>query len=312
MHNSISQGDVYSLKHQAVRDLAWSLWGKSFFTQPPPLDQEPDSFPLDWDWIKALDQQPEKLINYLEKQNTRLLGTYFEALWTFYFSHHPSFEQGYFNLQVSDNKRTLGEFDILLKDKQGRYFHIELTCKFYLQWLDKQREILWIGPNCGDRLDIKFHRTYNHQLPLLHTPLGQKVFQAKFIGTDTQDVQQIAIWRGVRFHNTQWFHVNQLAQVPAQDDEQIRWIIADKHLWLSPLLINDASKLMSFEQIKQQVENHFQQQAPYTLMLVGLSLQPKNNLWQQDRQYFITPNHWPQGKLSDSALTPLRPCRPPL
>jgi len=312
MHNSISQGDVFSLKHQAVRDLAWSLWGRPFFTQAIPNDQKSNFFPLDWDWIMVLDQQPDRLHDYLERQNTRLLGTYFEALWTFYFSHHPNFEQGYFNLQVSDNKRTLGEFDILVKDKQGRYFHIELTCKFYLQWIDKQRETLWIGPNCGDRLDIKFHKTYSQQLPLLHSPLGQKVFRHKFIGADTQEVQQIAIWRGMRFPDSQWFHADQLGQIPVQDDNQLRWLIADKQLWLSPVLIEDAAKLNSFEQIRKQVENHFQQQRPFTLMLVGLSKQPENNHWQQDQQYFITPNHWPQGKLSDSALTPLRPCKPPL
>ncbi len=312
MHTSISQCDVFSLKHQAVRDLAWSLWGSPLFIHPAPHGQQSCHFPLDWSWLKSLDQSPLELDNYLERQNTRLLGTYFEALWTFYFSFHPNFEQSHFNLQIQDDNRTLGELDILTRDTQGKIYHIELACKFYMTWTDQYHKQLWLGPNCSDRLDIKYNKTCSHQLPILHTPLGQQSFQTKYPGFNIQEVQQIAIWRGLLFQEQQWFHDNRLAQVPQHQNPSLRWIIADKRLWLSPVIIKDPSKLLEFSQIEKQIHHHFQQNKPYCLMLIGLSFQPSNNQWQQVQQVLITPNNWPQGKLSDSALTPLRPCNPPL
>ena len=330
MHNHISQQYVLHFQHQVVRDLAWSLWGPPLLIHSEPYNEFVNSnttnnetsshkqhFPLDEPWLNELDQQPEVLITYLEQKNTRLLGTYFEALWQFYFSHHASFTQCICNLQINDDKRTVGEFDVLVTNARGENFHIELTCKFYLEWHYDPQTTLWLGPNCGDRLDIKFHKTSTHQLPLFNTEPGQKNYlQQRF---NNQPVQQLAIWRGTPFYQSQWLQAQALGSTSKleklRNDDTTLWFIADKSLWLSPAT-QAREALTTYEQISHQINDHFQvsdgDKTPFTLMLIALEFDTENLQWQQQQRFFITPNNWPYGKLADSALTPLRPCKPPL
>jgi hypothetical protein len=325
MHNQITQHQVFRFKHQVIRDLAWSLWGPALLIHDTPYAETVNNeransdrfFPLDEQWLQQLDQQPQVLITYLEEKNTRLLGAYFEALWQFYFSHHQRFKQCICNLQINDDSRTVGEFDVLVTTQEEQNFHIELTCKFYLEWQDSLQETLWIGPNCGDRLDFKYHKTDTHQLPLLNTELGQKSYQQQAL--NTHEVQQLAIWRGTPFPSNHWFKAQELASdgvlTAWRSHNDILWFIAEKSLWLSPV-IQPRESLKTYHQVCQQVDHHFQYENDnkrhYTLMLIALAFNEENQQWQQQQQFFITPNNWPYGKLADSALTPLRPCKPPV
>ena len=333
MHNHISKQKVFRLKHQAVRDLAWSLWGPALLIHSAPYNETINSkainsatyFPIDEPWLWQLDKHPEALSEYLQQKNTRLLGTYFEALWQFYFSQHPSFTQCICNLQINDANRTVGEFDALVTNALGQNFHVELTCKFYLEWQDEQQTKLWLGPNCGDRLDIKYHKTDTHQLPLLKTELGQKNYNEHIFNTNP--VQQLAIWRGTAFSQTHWIRIQELANNTTINawrsssntndinNNQILWFIADKSVWLSPIT-QVRENLKTYEQVCQQINDHFQsdlaEKKHYTIMLIALAFDDENQQWQQQQSFFITPKNWPYGTLADSALTPLRPCKPPL
>lgn len=323
MHNQISKNTVLQYKHQVVRDLAWSLWGPALLIHEKPYDESCNQeacFALDEPWLKQLDEQPLPLLEYLESKNTRLLGTYFEALWQFYFSHHSSFKHSICNLQINDKNRTVGEFDVLVTNNNDQNFHIELTCKFYLEWHDSLNNTLWLGPNCGDRLDFKYHKTQTHQLPLLNSDLGQLNYQQH--ATNRNPIRQMGIWRGSFFHKNQWFKADQLQSLPSKliQNKAVLWCLADKKDWLSPL-IRDRKNLKTFEHIKQDINHHFSisdndagrdNKKHATLMLAALVFNEDHNQWQQQETFFITPSLWPYGKLSDSALTPLRPCKPPL
>lgn len=320
MHNQISKQTVFSLKHQVIRDLAWSLWGPALLIHSAPygeIENRQSPFPIDESWLQQLDKQPEPLLTYLKQKNTHLLGTYFEALWQFYFSHHPSFKHCICNLQVFDDNKTLGEFDVLVTNQQNQNFHIELTCKFYLEWQDSQCNTLWLGPNCKDRLDIKFHKTSSHQLPLFNTEMGQKAHKQQ--ATNSLPSQQFAIWRGNVFPSNCWLRIQELNNHPTLDAERNNqnrlWFLAAKSLWLSPV-IQERKKLLTYEQMQQQVTAHFDEKnignKPHALMLISLDYNTENQQWQQQQCFFIMPNNWPYGALAESALTPLRPCKPPL
>jgi hypothetical protein len=330
MHNQITHHQVFRFYNQVIRDLAWSLWGPALLIHTAPYSEIVNNetlknekidkdrpFPLDIVWLQQLDQKPGVLLAYIQHKNTRLLGTYFEALWQFYFSHHPNFQLCLCNLQVNDSTRTVGEFDALVTNTQQQNFHIELTCKFYLEWQDHRQETLWVGPNCGDRLDIKYYKTDTHQLPLLKTVTGNKVcIEHSF---NTLNVKQIAIWRGASFQRSDWYKVNEWGDDSVLNawkiDDRVLWFIADKSLWLSPVT-QARGDLKTLSQINVQIHDHFKnsttQKTHYTLMLIALVFNENERQWQQKKRFFITPNCWPYGQLADSALTPLRPCKPPL
>ena len=80
------------------------------------------------------------------------------------------------NLQIVQNKKTLGELDCLLLDK-GKPIHLELVFKFYLydprisgNEIDK-----WIGPNRNDSLKQKLTKLKSQQMPLLHHPKSNEI-----------------------------------------------------------------------------------------------------------------------------------------
>lgn len=74
------------------------------------------------------------------------------------------------NVQINQEKRTLGELDYILKNQvTNQTNHVELACKFYLLKEDEnpQLEGQWIGPNLKDTLLDKINKFKAHQFPLL-------------------------------------------------------------------------------------------------------------------------------------------------
>jgi hypothetical protein len=72
------------------------------------------------------------------------------------------------NIQLIDNKLTIGEIDCLLKFLNN-YIHLEIIYKFYLYDQNiKTSEIdKWIGPNRKDSLSKKIAKLKTKQLPIL-------------------------------------------------------------------------------------------------------------------------------------------------
>lgn len=74
------------------------------------------------------------------------------------------------NLQIQENKNTLGELDALLL-YNGKPIHLEIIYKFYLYdpSLGHSELSKWIGPNRKDSLIEKLDKLKNKQLPLLYS-----------------------------------------------------------------------------------------------------------------------------------------------
>lgn len=76
------------------------------------------------------------------------------------------------NLQIKDDKITIGEIDLLFL-KEELPIHLEIIYKFYLY--DSKRNHTnslhnWVGPNQNDTLVYKLNKLKEKQLPLLHHP----------------------------------------------------------------------------------------------------------------------------------------------
>lgn len=94
------------------------------------------------------------------------------------------------NIQIQNDKRTLGELDFILKDlKTFKLFHIELMYKYYvydpLIPVEMER---WIGPNRNDTLLQKIEKVKTNQFPLLKTPEAKKFLNS--INIDSVGIQQ--------------------------------------------------------------------------------------------------------------------------
>lgn len=106
------------------------------------------------------DDEPKKL----------RLGKWVEKFVTFQLYQDANVKILEENIQIKDNKITIGELDLLLL-KDERPIHLEIVYKFYLY--DSNKNLTnslhnWIGPNQNDALVFKLKKLKEKQLPLLY------------------------------------------------------------------------------------------------------------------------------------------------
>ena len=96
------------------------------------------------------------------------LGKYVEQFVFFNLSQQQHIDLLANNIQIQQEKRTIGELDCIYKEKES-IVHLEIVYKFYLYIPDKNKEELncLIGPNKRDALIEKLVKLKDKQLQLL-------------------------------------------------------------------------------------------------------------------------------------------------
>jgi uncharacterized protein len=102
------------------------------------------------------------------------------------------------NLQVIDNKITIGEIDCLLK-YMNQLIHLEVSYKFYLydESLGKLESEKWIGPNKRDSLVRKTSKLKSKQLPILFHKETIRIL--KKINIDIAEIIQLVYFKAQLF-----------------------------------------------------------------------------------------------------------------
>ena len=122
----------------------------------------------------CFDNQSEYILDQVSFTNQRL-GKLVEQFVCFQLQSDSKIKLLETNLQINDNKRTVGELDVLFT-KDSEPIHLEIIYKFYIyDTLIKHSNPLsyWIGPNRKDTLVYKLDKLKNKQLPLLNNHLTQ-------------------------------------------------------------------------------------------------------------------------------------------
>lgn len=103
-------------------------------------------------------------------RDNEVLGKRIEFFFEYCITNIDRYEIIAKNIQVYQDKITIGELDFLIKDhKDNKTLHIEVVYKFYLYDPLIEGELQqWIGPNRKDTLLQKIEKLKTKQLPLLY------------------------------------------------------------------------------------------------------------------------------------------------
>lgn len=104
-----------------------------------------------------------------------MLGKQVEFLFENYINSVSNWNCKAANIQVIENKVTVGELDYIVEN-QGGFKHVELAYKIYLR--DESLSTIdagqWIGPNRKDKLVDKLEKLKGKQFPLIKHPVVVK------------------------------------------------------------------------------------------------------------------------------------------
>ena len=310
-------------QNPVVRDLGWSCFGPNLIddfrpasgTDPVIRSNQLELTAERKQGLLELDQNPAPLIAHLSQLKTTRLGLYFESLWKFFLLHDSQLELIANNVPVCKNKITLGELDVVYRNKQsGECTHLELAVKFYLNSQTSHTSAEprdFLGPNCKDRLDLKMDRMVGHQSNLSSTPEGKQTLAD--LGVD-QVQKEIAV-KGMLFYRSgsppvvdsekstrqtlssdhQWGCWNHFAAFSDTAHQHPHWVILDKRNWLSPVTVSDIHQnrehnILTADQLITSLGTHFEaDQRP----LMVCSIAKTDPAYQETARYFITPDQWP-------------------
>ena len=106
----------------------------------------------------------------LDHPRNSVLGKRMESFLEIAIKHSGRYELISANIQIIQNKRTLGELDFLVFDKvESKDLHVELVYKLYLYDQNFQNgKDRWIGPNRRDSFSQKYEKLSCRQFPLLY------------------------------------------------------------------------------------------------------------------------------------------------
>ena len=314
------------LKHQIVRDLAWSCFGPNIVDSFPAdvrgKDSRIHSCPITLTkqrrhWLLQLDKEPKPLAQHLQHLNTNRLGLYFEALWQFFLQQDDKLELVAHNLRVYRGKVTLGEFDILYRDLESdEFFHLELAIKYYLNAsttvLAANRHFstehrVWVGPNTVDRLDKKLGHLLNHQIEL--SALEESVPLLEKYGIES--LNKVIALKGMLFYaysdataphiqtassgehlstdhlHGQWIHLDDFLCLNTLHSY---WCHLQKSNWISPAICSSSEGLMTSDNISRHLKDYFTGTVR-PAMVCGMREDAHD--YREVERFFVTSNDWP-------------------
>ena len=183
-----------------LRQAAWAVGSAPMLARAPGLAFPETSWFADWldrlgDAFDGWDADPEALASLRTawEGTPPLLGRRFEVLVGWVLARDPAWEVVRTGWVVADAGQTLGEWDLVLRERvSGRWFHVELACKFYLG-VPGPRGVTWCGVNPSDTLEARL-ASFRGQFQLARSGHGAAQLREEGLRVDVEQVWMKGWW----------------------------------------------------------------------------------------------------------------------
>ena len=202
--------------------------------------------------------------HYTKNLEKLRLGKYAEELLYFYFKNSHKYSLLGHNIQLIDDKLTVGEIDYLLQENStGNLIHLELAIKYFLK-INIQEEDQWIGPSTKDNLSRKRNKLVNHQLRiveeynrLLPPELQKKDFTPQLLlkGAEFIHLKDYGTTENP-FKNAWWEHIENLEHIHKGNQQYT--IVPNRKDWIFPF--NNRLERMSFDLLEIEITDYLELQ----------------------------------------------------
>ncbi|MCK2183093.1 DUF1853 family protein [Halomonas getboli] len=315
--------DIRPWRHPLVRDLAWLLQAPDLLSLDAP--GRPDRHCLGLasdaalvDYLAALDAAPAKLERYVGSALEARMGHYHERLWQFLLDTAPNTRLLAHNLPVLQERRTLGELDLIYAETPDPVpVHLEVAIKYYLGLPEgpgaDDDQARWIGPGGLDSLALKRHHLEHHQLPLAQRPVTRLAL-AERLGAPVTRLRQRLAMPGVLFYPWQadlpaprhaapdhlrghWFHWRDWPRWRASLPDTTRGAWLCKPHWLA---LPPEAQLTSLSSLGHRLRLHFAQGGAPVQLGLCLGSTPSSPWY----RVFVVDDAWPNRVPLPPAVTP--------
>lgn len=248
--------------------------------------------------LRELDNQPELVNAHFDSLAYMPMGKYFEQLMFFILEHDDRYEIILQNHQIREEKTTIGEIDLIVKDTlTGRQEHWEMALKFYLQSDDSSEQSKMIGPNAADNLGRKMDKLTKHQLLLSNHPsikslLGVEELQPKLFlkGQFFYHLQKASVFplnANPNHEKGWWCH---LSEIETMISENLHWLALEKPDWIRIYQPDGKAQFLSSSEIRMFLFNHINQKVK-PIFLAGMTKTAAG--WIEHTRGFVVGDNWP-------------------
>lgn len=193
------------------------------------------------------------------------LGKRIEHFFKFYIDQSKNYDLIKNNIQIINNKQTLGELDFIIYDKRAKkYIHVEHIYKFYLYDDSFPNEIdRFIGPNRNDTFVKKLAKLKDKQLPLLYKNETKNYLK----GIDINSIEQKVCFKGniylprhllgknipiINNFCIKGFYINQEKFVKEKEFREFEYFLPPRNDWVSDFNTNEI--WITFDKIIDKIE----------------------------------------------------------
>ena len=252
-------------------------------------------------WLIELDESPEKLILFIEKNHSKRLGRYFENLLHFYFIFHPNIEVLEFGKQIFKGKITIGEMDFILKNRTTKEIvHLETAVKYFAKKKGESGFKYFICPNGTRNFGDKLDKTFSKQLKITereetksflrqsgYWPLKSYHFIKGILFYHSSEIVVFSHDKLNPNHHKQWWILKKEIETL---NENSKYKIAHKLKWLSYEVEDRNEELLYKSELIKLITSHFDIISQGQLIV---EFKKGDLLWTEKSRGFILDDDWP-------------------